>query len=451
MRPYSVEIYSTDFTLKSHNTVDFESYEYKFDYLDPEQNKIKVLKPIEAKVHDYIRVFGNERDIFGYISKTEHGDEADKDLIDVTFYDMLNKMDIDFIVDTSTIGSGYLEDFIAAAISQNYISNQDEEQNIGGLTTEVRNRLVDSWTLDITPDDGETRTKANLLDDIILAAFRRYSVSVEFRLDLAAKEIIASIGTNTQTSKLIESSLPNVFSKTIKVRQAKKEINKDIVANKKDYNSQRIYFLHNDGTFSTEDANRVLPVYSKVETVSTKTKEEYIEKYVSNLTKDISTIKKAQEALDKGEELDPETIEKEKEAASALNATGLSITIDDATGRASGFDAESAEEYINNFAETDEYKELCNALAEAEFIAKADEKACKTFGANKYENLIEIECANDDQLIKPYEMDIGQLVRIYEDGTVYETILTGRKTKETTTLIFGNERMELTKILKGRN
>lgn len=84
------------------------------------------------------------------------------------------------------------------------------------------------------------------------------------------------------------------------------------------------------------------------------------------------------------------------------------------------------------------------------FEEVALEKATETFGKNKYTNLIEVEVLNDDLLIVPRQLKIGQVVSVISDGTVYSSILSGRKTDSTTTLIFGTVRLELTKLLKGR-
>lgn len=452
MRPYSVEIYSRDLILKDHNTIDYDSYEYKYDYLDPEQNKIKILKPLKAALYDYIRIFGNGRDIYGYITKLSNGDDDSKDLIEVSFVDLMNKFDIDIIADTSDLGQGYLEDYISKAITETYINNQDTKQNIEGLEIVIDNYNAEEWTLDLTGDDNDTRTKANLLDDIVIAAFRRYSVRVLFEFILTEKRIIAHISTNLADVIPIETRLSNILSKTIKYRQAKKEINKDLVANKKDYSMQRIYYLHSDGTHSIIDTDRLVPVYSKLETVSTKTVNEWAEKFESNLNKDISTIKRAQDKLAKGETLDEDIIVKEIEAAGELNLiTGVNITIDQSTGAATGFDEETVKGYLEDFIGTTQYNDLCEGFAWDEFVEKADVKADKTFNSNKYENLIEIECTNDDIKLTPWNMEIGQIVKIYDNDSSYETILTAKKIKGTSTLIFGNERIELTKILKGRS
>lgn len=506
MRPYSVEIYSRELMLKDHNTIDYDSYEYKYDYLDPEQNKIKVLKPLNAALYDYIRIFGNGRDIYGYIMKLSNGDDDSKDYIEITFIDLMNIFDIDIIVDTADFGQGYLENYLADMIAETYIDNQDSLQNIYGLEVVAKSETTD-WTLDITADEENTKTKANLLDDIIIAAFRRYSVKIDIGYSMKDKKITAAIYVNNNDIVPIEVKLPNILSKSIKYRQVKKEVNKVVVANKKDYTVRRIYYLHTDGTHSVTDTDRITPVYSKLDTVSTKTTDEWIEKFASTLNSSANTIASDQSKLDKGEELKESELEKEITAVAEINKIpGVIIAIDD-TGRVISFDLSSIEmtqteneqgglsayisdtfddstasyssepnaeggisvyfqdiytesvpyskeklqEIIDTFITTVMYVRLCERFALEEFTKKADEKANKTFGSNKYENLIKIECGNNDTRLTPWDMEIGQRVIVYDDGNAYETILTGKQIKGTSTLIFGNERIELTKMLKGRS
>lgn len=85
------------------------------------------------------------------------------------------------------------------------------------------------------------------------------------------------------------------------------------------------------------------------------------------------------------------------------------------------------------------------------FTDKALAKAQKTFDKNKYDNLIELSLINDDELLSPWAVDMGQIVNVISDGVSYSSILTGREMRDNvTTLIFGTIRQELTKYLKGR-
>ena len=78
----------------------------------------------------------------------------------------------------------------------------------------------------------------------------------------------------------------------------------------------------------------------------------------------------------------------------------------------------------------------------------ADSEAAEVFGSIEYNNLIELEMLNDDSLVNPYNLEVGQVVNVISDGASYNSILTGRKIGQTTTLIFGTVRLDLTKRLK---
>ena len=82
------------------------------------------------------------------------------------------------------------------------------------------------------------------------------------------------------------------------------------------------------------------------------------------------------------------------------------------------------------------------------FADGAQEAADSQFGNRTYNNLIEITVMNDDDLVKISELEIGRLVNVISNGVTYPSILTGYDKKDTTTLIFGTIRVELTKILK---
>lgn len=66
---------------------------------------------------------------------------------------------------------------------------------------------------------------------------------------------------------------------------------------------------------------------------------------------------------------------------------------------------------------------------------------------DEYNDLVELTAPNDSRIID-VNMPIGSIATIYHAGTAYETILTGyTRQSETTTLIFGCVRVDLTKKL----
>lgn len=90
------------------------------------------------------------------------------------------------------------------------------------------------------------------------------------------------------------------------------------------------------------------------------------------------------------------------------------------------------------------------ASGETTFEQAAESKARNLLEYAEYENLIELEFELDDKLVNPMKMKIGQEAIIIHDNVQYSTYLTAVKTDKKVTLIFGNIREELTKILKGR-
>lgn len=84
------------------------------------------------------------------------------------------------------------------------------------------------------------------------------------------------------------------------------------------------------------------------------------------------------------------------------------------------------------------------------FENAADSDAANVFGGISYNNLIELTVTNGDTLIKPYALDIGQVVNIISKGNVYTSILTGKAVSDSTQLTFGTIRLDLTKIIKRR-
>ena len=90
------------------------------------------------------------------------------------------------------------------------------------------------------------------------------------------------------------------------------------------------------------------------------------------------------------------------------------------------------------------------AVAEGEtFADMAQDAADKQFDVDSYSNLIELTVQNEDKLVMPDTLTIGQLVNVASNGTSYASILTGVERSDVTKLTFGTVRLDLTKILKG--
>lgn len=85
------------------------------------------------------------------------------------------------------------------------------------------------------------------------------------------------------------------------------------------------------------------------------------------------------------------------------------------------------------------------------FPQAAASAAAGVFGETTYNNLIEITCKYDDELIEPKKIKVGTVVSIISGGVSYGSILTGYKLADNViTLIFGSIRADLTKLIGGK-
>lgn len=89
-----------------------------------------------------------------------------------------------------------------------------------------------------------------------------------------------------------------------------------------------------------------------------------------------------------------------------------------------------------------------SASADVPFSDAAQNAADKQFDKDSYNNLIEITVQNEDEVVMPSMLTIGQVVSVISNGTSYGSILTGIERSDRTKLIFGTIRLDLTKILK---
>lgn len=84
------------------------------------------------------------------------------------------------------------------------------------------------------------------------------------------------------------------------------------------------------------------------------------------------------------------------------------------------------------------------------FVDGAKLAADRQFDQASYNNLIELTILGDDPLIRPEQLRIGREVYIISEGVIYTSMLTGREVGQTTKLIFGTIRLDLTTLIKER-
>ena len=355
MKPYNVEIFTPDFQMAGHTNI--HEISYKEDYLSSDENSITVFAMPGIEKQDFIRISRGKEEYAGVVTEIAYGTDKSKNMQTIAYKPLMELFNMDMLFDVNAQGRGSMEQFIADAINALYVSNEDELQNISGLSVKVLTN-TENWSLHITPSEkGGHYNIVNLMDSVIIPALQKYNILLGASLDIQNKQLIVTIGRVAGNVLTIESDLPNILKKNVVIKQVSADVNKLIIYDTTDdYTTKKVYYLHTDLGYDTKDEDRILPVVCDIRAVS--------------------------------------------------------------SSEESGFDA----------------------LAQTE--------ASNTFSRAAFSNLIELTMLNGDELIKPDEMQFGQIVNVISDGTSYQSILTGREIGRNTKLIFGTVRLELTKILR---
>lgn len=355
MKPFSVEIFTPRFEWVGNTNVN--EITYKEDYLSTDDNTITVFAVKGVQKQDYIRLVRGKEEYTGIITEITYGTDKSKELQNITFKPLMELLNTSYLFDLNKQGVGTVEQFIAEAITELFISNVDVNQNITGLRVETTSQ-TENWSFHITPSDsGGHHNIVNLLDSIIIPALEKYSVLVHTRLNIQSKELVVSIGRASGGTVIIECELPNILKKNLVIRKANADVNKLILYDATtDYVDSITYYLHTDLSYDTYDRNRILPVNCEIRAV-------------------------------KGDE-------------------------------------------------NTSFKSACQNEAGNKFANKS------------FQNLIELTMSNDDALVNPASLEFGQIVNVISEGVSYTSILTGREVGNSTKLIFGTVRLDLTKILR---
>lgn len=258
MRPYSVEIFTPQFMMVGNsNTNDIT---YKEDYLTSDSNSVTVLTISGVEKQDYIRISRGDEEYAGVITEVSYGTEKSKRLQTITYKPFVELFDTKILFDVNVQGQGSLEEYIAGQIRELFIENEDEKQNVKGLTVSAVTQTLD-WSLHITPSDkGGHYNIVNLMDSIIIPAMEKYRIMVSARLDIQSRTIRVEVGVSSGGVVIIESDLPNILKKNVVVKHTNMDVNKLVLYDGENYVNQITYYLHTDLSYDRKDEDRIIPV-----------------------------------------------------------------------------------------------------------------------------------------------------------------------------------------------
>lgn len=273
MQVYKVEIFDRDFVLKSHTNI--SDVDYVEDYLAPEANSI-VVEKIDAAVGDYVWITNERYKFFGVVSSVT---SDSTDIQTISYKHFLTEFDTSILFDVNIQGSKgtqTLENYIANTLHETFGFNPDTSMNIPHMT--IRSiSSTSKWTLGLQSDEEYSHyCITNLLRNIIIPAFERYSIAIIVEPDISTKDISVIIGVRDTSAVTIEADLPNITKKYVTVRQNDHFVNKVVVYNSENYVDKIIYYRHPNGTFSALDDDRIVPVVQEMYAVAPTYEDEYI-------------------------------------------------------------------------------------------------------------------------------------------------------------------------------
>ena len=444
MRPYNVEFFDRDFNFLHNDlvaTVDVDD-----DYLAVSTNSITINQTDLIVKYGFVYISGNHN-FFGVVTDVSD----DEHTTTVSFKSVLSLFDQNVIFDTSLQNgtTTTLERAISDVITQYWINSGDILQSLSILKTET---LTDTskWDFGISVDDsdkekGITKTIVNLYNDILVPALTKYGVAITPVFSITKKQLILQIGTSS-ASQYVEADLPTVKIEEFQINQASSNINKLEIWNSMNYTEKINYYYHTDNTYSTKNENRVTPVVLEVLATSPNVPESddantaEADKHWKLLANEGSNF-----TLDKRRLVrygaDEKYYYKKLEAGTytANNATF-------------GDPYKTANKHVDGYYS---YKTESGTKVEEDvvdnystFDEEASNSAFGEFAGRTWTNLIELTVGLDDSLIEPINLKFGQEVKVIHNGSVYSSILTGKKFSTTMTLTFGTVRLDLTKKLK---
>ena len=258
MKPYNVEVFTQRFEMVANSNVN--EVTHKEDYLSSDENSITVFPMPGIAKEDYIRISRDGEEYAGVITEITYS----KDLQTISYKPLMELLNTDVLFDVDLQQTGTLEGFIADRITEMFIENEDQAQNITGLSVVALTQTPD-WYFHITPkDSGGHYNIVNLINSVIIPAMQKYGVLVKPVLDIQNRSIRIEIGRVPAGTFIIESDLPNVIDKQITIKSVSTDVNKLVIYDAADYETKRVYYLHPDLSYDTRDDDRITPVNCEI-------------------------------------------------------------------------------------------------------------------------------------------------------------------------------------------
>ena len=255
---YKIEIFTDQFTFSSVAMIDKSTTVIEQDFLAYDSYTIQT-PAIECE-KGYLVHITDENNIF--VADGIVGDvKPHEEMQDITIRPLNALFDAEVFYTPVTDCILWLATNIDAA----FMNNTDSVQNrpIALTYTQSGNDL---------PLTGFNLHETVNILSVIVSALKTYGVVVESKLDLTNKKFSVNIYQQTAT-KTLEASLDNVLQKTVTIGDSYGSLNKAIIRKVQTVDDvvtvlgQTEFYLHSDGTISTTNTDRIVPVFYVIESL----------------------------------------------------------------------------------------------------------------------------------------------------------------------------------------
>ena len=242
---YKCEVFARDYTFRGFAPIERPSI--AVDYLTLDKTTLSAVS-IEAQKGDFVVV----SDQYGASVYQGIIDDVEKDTtgsVTITALPLMSLFDTDVYFTRSE--SSQIETFIAGIITSNFISSGDSLQNVIGMTVETTSSTTGALNL---------KDNIHSFFEIVTKSLTAYGIAVNLELNVQKKTLAVTVGKVTDTAT-IEANLKAITEKNIILGDSYGELNKVTIYNKADEAQTVTYYLHTDGSVSTENTDRVTPVF----------------------------------------------------------------------------------------------------------------------------------------------------------------------------------------------
>lgn len=277
MSLYNVEVFKPDFEYRdSFQTTDIT---YEFDYLSLTPNKLKLIK-LEAERGDYVRISRGNMRICGIVE----GVSKNATSVTISYKNILTMFDVNVWADIEELYDldNSIEEWLAAVITNIYMTDSDTLQNIKGLEVKTVSETKGVKKLSL-------ESNINNLYEVLQSVLIKHEIVVNTDISIQNQKIIVTIGKVENAEKTIETNLPNVISSEFNIKKSSESVNKLTIINEENEQEQYSFYLLTDGTVTDDvkSENRITPVIFDFKYASAKEDERFYDIAYQNAVEEL--------------------------------------------------------------------------------------------------------------------------------------------------------------------